>query len=112
MSTIEEVTVDLKNPKNFSRIPTIVGLTFEEGVLVGYLLFLGDGNYTIKQLYMDLPMLQSEEYVKELRKQLSRKQILSLGKIGGEKGRPRGARNNELFWSIRRDKLQVLLKGK
>ncbi len=110
MQKIEDLAVDLSSPKNYGQIPTVVGLTFEEGVLLSYLLFLGDCTSTIEALLNKLPMLESTNKIKELRKQLNRKKILNLGPIGGITGRPRGTRDGGLSWIVRHDKLQKLLK--
>lgn len=111
MQNVEDLTVDLSSPKNYGQIPTVVGLTFEEGVLLSYLLFLGDCTSSIGDLLEKLPMLESEKKIKELRKQLNRKKILNLGPIGGIQGRPRGTRDGGLSWVIRHDKLQKLLEN-
>lgn len=110
---VKELAVNLSNPKNYNRIPTVVGLTFEEGVVIGHLLFLGDGSYSIKQIHAALPMVESEHHIKEVRKQLSRKKIITLGKIGGEIGRPRGKRKEDkLNWTVNKENLQKLLDVK
>ena len=110
---VKDLAVDLSNPKNYNRIPTIVGLTFEEGIVIGHLLFLGDGKFSIKQLHSALPMIESEYNIKEVRKQLRRKNIITLGKIGGEFGRPPGKRKNNLLnWTVNKVNLQKLLDAK
>lgn len=107
---INEITVDLSNPKNYSKIPTIASLTFFEGILIGHLLYLNGGVHTIEELLQQLPILESADQIKELRKQLSRKRIISVGPRGGIAGRPRGEkRGDKLHWTVLTKNLEKLL---
>jgi len=98
MQKIEELAVDLSNPKNYKKIPVFKFLTLEEGILLSYLLFLGKVHMSCAELFSRLPMLENEDKISQLRKQLNRKRFLNIGTKGGK-----------LSWSIRKDRLQEQL---
>lgn len=98
MQKLKNLAVDLSDPKNFNKLPTFKFLTFEEGILLSYLLFLGKVHMSCEELFKKLPMLESTDKINQLRKQLNRKQLLFIGTKSGI-----------LSWGIRKDKLQELL---
>lgn len=103
MQKIEDLAVDLSSPKNFKKIPIFKFLTLEEGMLLSYLLFIGKAYMTCAELFARLPMLESENKISQLRKQLNRKHFLTIGTKGGQ-----------LRWEVRKDKLResLLLEDK